>query len=258
MSVMIYDTANSAFKDIQAMQRYDPFANAWTDCTSAQVQENGVWVEKLGKKLLSGITIISADYYESGEHAGKMNIYGTYTSDITNITIGGINATLDSDKGTFSCIQVPTDNNSPQFVFSGYTNKDEGIVKLPFFAVGASASGSGGYTGKTGTQTVTYTPKAYCGITSIEVQAYVGAFMGWNNGVVTDGSVSTSTGYFSYSSSRNTTSTGAHHYDENISAAKSGTISQFGTFTIYNRVTSNTSNWYGGTGIVIKYNNPNY
>lgn len=51
MSVKIYDTANSAFKDIQAMQRYDPSANAWKECTSAKVQENDVWVEKLQKPI---------------------------------------------------------------------------------------------------------------------------------------------------------------------------------------------------------------
>lgn len=51
MSVMIYDTANGAFKDIQAMQRYDPSANAWTDCTSAKVQENDVWTEKMQKTI---------------------------------------------------------------------------------------------------------------------------------------------------------------------------------------------------------------
>lgn len=51
MSVMIYDTANSAFKDIQAMQRYDPSANAWKDCTSVQVQENDVWTEKMQETI---------------------------------------------------------------------------------------------------------------------------------------------------------------------------------------------------------------
>ncbi len=75
MSVMIYDTVNSAFKDIQAMQRYDPSANAWTDCTSAKVQENGVWVEKFipktylykdGKITSDAGNIYSTNYRISG------------------------------------------------------------------------------------------------------------------------------------------------------------------------------------------------
>lgn len=51
MGVMLYNSTEGAFKDIQAMQRYDPSANAWTDCTSAQVQENGVWTEKMQKTI---------------------------------------------------------------------------------------------------------------------------------------------------------------------------------------------------------------
>lgn len=51
MSVMIYDNTSKAFKNIQAMQRYDSSANAWKECTSAQVQENGVWTEKMQKTV---------------------------------------------------------------------------------------------------------------------------------------------------------------------------------------------------------------
>ena len=51
MGVLKYDTVNGAFKDIQAMQKFDTSANAWKDCTSAKVIENGVWVEKLEIKL---------------------------------------------------------------------------------------------------------------------------------------------------------------------------------------------------------------
>lgn len=49
MSVMLWDSASQAFKDATSIKRYDQQNDAWTDCTSAQVQENGVWVEKLQK-----------------------------------------------------------------------------------------------------------------------------------------------------------------------------------------------------------------
>ena len=51
MGVMLYNSTEGAFKDVQAMQKYDASANAWKECTSAQVQDNGVWVEKLQKPI---------------------------------------------------------------------------------------------------------------------------------------------------------------------------------------------------------------
>lgn len=51
MGVMLYNSTEGAFKDVQAMQKYNASANAWADCASVQVQENGVWVEKLSVKV---------------------------------------------------------------------------------------------------------------------------------------------------------------------------------------------------------------
>lgn len=84
MSVLIYDTTNKAFKDIQAMQRYYPSANAWTDCTSAKVNEDGVWVEKLIKKTyLYNKGVITSDagniYATNYRISGHSNNAGTPT-----------------------------------------------------------------------------------------------------------------------------------------------------------------------------------
>lgn len=97
MSVMIYDTANSAFKDIQAMQRYDPSANAWKECTSAQVQENGAWVEKWNqiKDLIVGIDIplsqgsfknVTPSYFNGDNGSAGFTITGTATNNIIYVS----------------------------------------------------------------------------------------------------------------------------------------------------------------------------
>lgn len=43
MSVKIWDTETQAFKDAQMLQRYDATAKAFTECTSAKKQTDGVW-----------------------------------------------------------------------------------------------------------------------------------------------------------------------------------------------------------------------
>lgn len=97
MSVMIYDTANSAFKDIQAMQRYDPSANAWTDCTSAKVQENDVWVEK----WKSDICILDSNNGLLSDWSSACNIgsHSVYNEVITHsVSSNGVEVSNSSDR----------------------------------------------------------------------------------------------------------------------------------------------------------------
>lgn len=70
MSVMIWDSTSQAFKDATSIKRYDQQNDAWTDCTSAQVQENGVWVEKLQKP----ITYLYKDGDECTDITGGWNL----------------------------------------------------------------------------------------------------------------------------------------------------------------------------------------
>lgn len=84
MSVMIWDSTSQAFKEATSIKRYDQQNDAWTDCTSAQVQENGVWVEKLQKPR----TYLYKDGDECTNITGgwKYQPYNYYSSSFTSKT----------------------------------------------------------------------------------------------------------------------------------------------------------------------------
>lgn len=136
MGVMLYNSTEGAFKDIQAMQRYDPSANAWKNCTSAKVQDNGVWVEKWNqiKDLIVGIDIplsqgsfknVTPSYFNDDNGSAGFTIVGCANN---SIYVSGYSYCDDSSWLRWDLSYDLT--KIKEIVFSAKKNVDNGRVEV--------------------------------------------------------------------------------------------------------------------------------